>query len=212
MEARFFAHDEAALVTIHVVPTPGRDAEVEAVVHAIDPAARVTGLGLLDRALRASLLHDLPRVAALALALALVALALTLRRAGDVALAAGIVLAEIALVLVAMRVLGVPLHVYDALVLPVLLGVTLDEVLFVLMAVRAGGGDDAARAAVVHEAPLVATTALTTAAGFGALLICDFAPLRHLGATGAIGSIVGLVLALVVVPGLTLARAKPASS
>ena len=207
LSSRFFARSEgSALAIVDVVAEPGREDAVEAIVRTADTAARVTGLGRLDRVLRATLEGDLPRIGALAIGLALVTLWLTLRRAADVALAFGVVVAEIALVLVAMRALGVPLHVYDALVLPVLLGVTLDEVLFVLLAVRAGGGDEAARAAVVHEAPLVATTALTTAAGFGALLVCGFAPLRHLGATGAIGSVVGLVLALVVVPALTLTR------
>ena len=42
--------------------------------------------------------------------------------------------------------------------------------------------------------------ALTTAAGFGALAFCDFDGLRDLGYVGALGSVVGLIVALVVVP------------
>jgi predicted RND superfamily exporter protein len=50
------------------------------------------------------------------------------------------------------------------------------------------------------QGPLVAATALTTAAGFGALIACRFDGLRDLGAVGAIGVLAGLVAALVVVP------------
>ena len=46
----------------------------------------------------------------------------------------------------------------------------------------------------------MAATALTTAAGFAALGFCDFDGLRDLGWVGALGSTVGLVVALVVVP------------
>ena len=51
-----------------------------------------------------------------------------------------------------------------------------------------------------HEAPAITATALTTAAGFGALAFCDFDGLRDLGMVGALGSAVGLAVALIVVP------------
>ena len=50
------------------------------------------------------------------------------------------------------------------------------------------------------QGPLVAATALTTAAGFVALVACRFDGLRDLGAVGTIGVLAGLVAALVVVP------------
>ena len=118
----------------------------------------------------------------------------------------------------------VRLHVYDALVLPVLLGITMDESMFLLHAARrartgapgtigsAGGDggapgsarglsrDDAIAHALRTEGPLVASTALTTSAGFAALLACRFEGLFDLGAVGAMGSALGLVAALVVIP------------
>jgi hypothetical protein len=54
--------------------------------------------------------------------------------------------------------------------------------------------------ALQSQGPLVAATGLTTAAGFGALVACRFDGLRDLGEIGAIGVLVGLVAALVVVP------------
>jgi predicted RND superfamily exporter protein len=105
-------------------------------------------------------------------------------------------------------------HVYDALVLPVLIGITMDESMFLLHAVRgaqaeASSLEDAIHHALHEQGPLVLATALTTAAGFGALLACKFEGLFDLGAVGALGSALGLVSALVVVPaGLRLTAAR----
>lgn len=196
LERRFVGRDGADTLVRIEARAPDREA-LAALVRRVDPRAEVTGWGALEPALRGTLRADLPRVGGAAALLLVASLTLAVRRARDVALAATVVAAELALVLVAMRLLSIPLHLYDALVLPVLLGVTVDEVLFVLWAVRRG--QDPAEA-IAHEAPLVAATALTTAAGFTALLGCQFAPLRHLGAVAALGSVTGLLLALLVVP------------
>jgi hypothetical protein len=61
--------------------------------------------------------------------------------------------------------------------------------------------------ALVEQGPLVVATALTTTAGFAALLFCRFDGLFDLGAVGVLGVLLGLVAALVIVPaGLVLAR------
>jgi predicted RND superfamily exporter protein len=54
--------------------------------------------------------------------------------------------------------------------------------------------------ALRRQGPLVASTGLTTAAGFIALCACHFDGLRDVGAVGGIGVLVGVVAALVVVP------------
>ena len=123
-----------------------------------------------------------------------------MRRLRDVILAALVVIAEIGAVLALIRLLEVPLHAYDALVLPVLLGITVDEGMFLLYRARDAAGDDIIAETLRLEGPPVATTALTTAAGFGGLVLCDFDGLRHLGMVGALGSLVGLLVALVIVP------------
>jgi hypothetical protein len=112
-----------------------------------------------------------------------------------------------ALVGVAMRVLAVRWHVYDALVLPVLFGVTIDESMFLLYAARARPLEEALRA----QGPLVAATALTTAAGFAALIACRFDGLRDLGLVGTLGVLAGLLAALVVVPAALRVMTKPTS-
>jgi predicted RND superfamily exporter protein len=208
MLSRYLGHDGTDTVAVlYLLPkaeaedaaATRRHAEVvEAAVRAADPDAFITGYGRLERSLKESLLTDMPRIGGVAGVLVLLALGLSLRRVRDVALAAGVVIAEIGIVLAAVRLMNVPLHAYDALVLPVLLGITVDEGMFLLF--RARETNDEIADVLRHEGPPVATTALTTAAGFGGLIFCDFDGLRHLGMVGAIGSTAGLFVALVVVP------------
>jgi hypothetical protein len=132
----------------------------------------------------------------------------------DVAIALSTIVVEIAAVAVLMRLFHVRWHVYDALVLPVLVGVTIDESMFLLHAARQAErdgktGDAVVLGALVEQGPLVVATALTTTAGFAALLFCRFDGLFDLGAVGVLGVLLGLVAALVIVPaGLVLARKR----
>jgi len=169
----------------------------------------LTGYGRLDASLRATLSRDLPKIGAVAAILVVAALAASLRRVRDVVLAALVVAVEIAAVLILIRVLHIPLHAYAALVLPVLLGITVDEGMFLLHHAREATGADVITETLRHEGVPVAATALTTAAGFAALGFCDFDGLRDLGWVGALGSTVGLMVALVVVPaGLRLTAGR----
>ncbi len=221
---RYLGKDEGDhLVSLYVRPrdVPGAIDRIEATMHEQDPAAMLTGYTRLEASLRASLSHDIPRIAVIAGILVFLALAASLRRARDVLLAGLVVTAEVAAVLLLLRVFGIPLHAYSALVIPVLLGITVDEGMFLLQRARTeGAGPTVIAATLRDEGPPIAATALTTAVGFGALAFCDFDGLRDLGLVGAIGSTVGLLVALIVVPaGLRLlpgsskikAESKPAA-
>lgn len=213
---RYLAQDEGEhLVAIYVRPreAAGATARVEQAIHEADPAAMLTGYTRLETSLRESLGHDMPRIGGVAGVLVVLALAASLRRTRDVLLAALVVTAEVAAVLLLIRVLEIPLHAYDALVLPVLLGITVDEGMFLLHRARAVSHGDVIAETLRDEGPLIASTALTTAAGFGALAFCDFDGLRDLGRVGALGSIAGLFVALIVVPaGLRLTSARAPKS
>jgi predicted RND superfamily exporter protein len=199
MMSRYLGEDAGQRVIVsYVLPRPGHEAAVEEAIRAAEPSADITGYGRLERSLRATLAADLPRIGGVAALLVLLSLALSLRRKRDVGLAAAVVACEIGVVLWLVRVFDVPLHAYDALVLPVLLGITVDEAMFLLFRAREVG--DSVRETLRHEGPPIATTALTTAAGFAGLIICDFDGLRHLGIVGAIGSLAGLVVALIIIP------------
>jgi len=202
------------LVAVYVRPrdVPGATKTVEAAIRRVDPAAMLTGYSRLEGALKESLGRDLPKIGGVAAALVVVALAMSLRRVRDVVIAALVVAAELALVLVLVRIFGIPLHAYDALVLPVLLGITVDEGMFLLYRAREETSGDVIRETLRMEGPPVAATALTTAAGFAALGLCRFDGLRDLGYVGALGSAAGLAVALVVVPaGLRLSGASKRS-
>ncbi len=201
---------QGTLVALYVRPrgTEAADARALAALRAADPGVVVTGYTHLEAALKRTLAHDHPRVALCALVLVAIALRTALGRAGDVGLAILTVVAELAIVAVLMRVFHLRWHVYDALVLPVLIGITIDEAMFLLHAARtAKPGEDPISHTIEVQGPLVASTALTTAAGFVALLACRFDGLYDLGAVGALGSVAGLLCALLLVPaGLRLTR------
>ena len=205
MRARYVAAPqgtEPALAAVAYLSVKGQEQALRTLLAGRHPDVVQTGLGTLEPALSAALRVDVPRVGGAALAFVAGSLIVVLRRPRDVLVALFAIVAELALVLLAMRVCGVPLHVYDALVLPVLLGVTLDETLFVLRAVEGKFTLAERIEAIRGEAPLVAATALTTAVGFAALGLCRFDGLRHLGFVGAVGSAVGLLVSLFAVPAL----------
>ena len=186
------------IVATYVRPTgdPTGDAEVRDAILAADPGAAITGFDAIDRALRGALAKDLVLVGGVALVVVAIAMRLALRSARHALVALATLACEMGVVGLAMHALSVRWHVYDALVLPVLFGVTVDESMFLLHAARDRSMSEALR----EQGPLVAATALTTAAGFAALVACRFDGLRDLGAVGAIGVLAGLAAALVVVP------------
>jgi hypothetical protein len=197
---RHLGHDGAdVLVATYVRPAgePAADARARAAIVAADPAAQITGLDAIERVLRDVLSRDLLVVGVVALLVVGVAMRLVLQSARGALVALATLACEMGVVGVAMRVLGVRWHVYDALVVPVLFGVTIDESMFLLHA----AGQSSLEDALARQGPLVAATALTTAAGFVALVACRYDGLRDLGLVGAIGVLAGLVAALVVVPG-----------
>ncbi|MGH7280660.1 MAG: MMPL family transporter, partial [Polyangiaceae bacterium] len=195
------------LVVSYVRPAgnPKKDAAAMQGIASADPGTVVTGYQALEIALRQSLAHDLPIVGSIALLLAIITLRTILKRGTDVALSLATILIEVAAVALLMRLMHVRWHVYDALVLPVLIGITMDESMFLLHAARSGQKegeslDQTISRALREQGSLVISTGLTTAAGFGALLVCKFEGLFDLGAVGALGSALGLLSALLVVP------------
>jgi predicted RND superfamily exporter protein len=206
--ARYLADDGEALAVVHVHTRAGVGADaLTRLVDAGDERATVTGYAKLEVDLRAALAEELPRIGAVAGALVLVLLALSLRRVVEVALATLVLVVGLGALFGLMGLLHVPLHIYSALVIPVLLGVSVDEAMFLLHHARDPEGDPIARTLDRETRPVV-TTALTTSAGLVALVFADYDGLRHLGIVGAVGNVANLLTALLLVPaGLRLARA-----
>lgn len=218
LASRHMAVDNGETMVVSYV-RPGADAHSTAAaivaIHAADPGSVVTGYQHLETALRASLAHDLPIVGGIALLLVILTLRALLHRGSDVVLSLATIVIEVAAVALLMRILHVRWHVYDALVLPVLIGITMDESMFLLHAARTGQSegeslDRTISRALSEQGSLVVATGLTTAAGFAALLVCRFEGLFDLGAVGALGSALGLLSALFVVPaGLRAMEREP---
>jgi predicted RND superfamily exporter protein len=201
MVARYMAEDSGETLVLTFVRPPSdtvHHARIIEAAKAADPELVFTGYPVLEKALKEGLARELPEVAAVALLVVVFALSASLRSLRSVVLAAGTILISVAFVAAAMRVLGIGWHVYDALVLPVLLGITMDEAMFLLHS--ADKHEGAIGETLAEQGPLVLSTALTTAAGFGALVICRFDGLRDVGAVGALGSVAGVLSALLVVP------------
>lgn len=196
--------DGHALLAIYVRGPKLAASAVEAVLRSRAPEAVtrshavVTGYPVLDASLRAALISDLPRIGWVALVLVVLAMRAALSRWRDVGVAMAALAVELLVVALCLRAFHVPIHVYDALVLPVLLGITVDESMFLLHALA----HEPAPEALAREGRAIVATAVTTAAGFLALSFCRFPGLRDLGAVGLIGTLAGLVASLVVVPAL----------
>jgi hypothetical protein len=215
MIARYMAEDAGETLVLTFVRPPTDTVHHSRIIDAAkaaDPELVFTGYPVLEKALKEGLARELPEVAGIALLVVIFALSASLRSVRSVVLAAGTIVVSVAFVAAAMRILGIGWHIYDALVLPVLLGITMDEAMFLLHS--ADKHEGAIGETLEEQGPLVLSTALTTAAGFGALVICRFDGLRDVGAVGALGSVAGVFAALVVVPaGLRLwPRARTAEA
>jgi len=199
LRARFVGHvDDRWYVATYVRPRPGHEAQVERAVAEADPQAVLTGYSRLDSALRSALVHDLPRIGLAAALLVIAAMAGALRSRRELGIALATLGLEAVWVLAVVRSAGIRLHAYNFMVLPVLLGVTVDESMFLLHRARADGMAEALR----REGPSVVATGATTAAGFGALLVCRYDALADMGWLGLAGVLIGLASSLVVVPAL----------
>jgi predicted RND superfamily exporter protein len=177
-------------------------------VAAAAPTARVsvTGGTLLGDALRAGLERDLLLVTGVSVALTLALLLGYYRRGRPAALvllslgAAWVVFAAL------LRACGVPLNLFTLLAVPFVLGYGIDDHVFLVH--RAGAG---AAAAVTTTGRAVALTSLSTAAGFGGLLLARHDGLRQLGAAGSLAVLACLLAALALAPALLRLLLPPRS-
>jgi predicted exporter len=175
---------------------------VENAIGSVDRTLVLTGYPLLEADVRAALRADTVRVGGIAAALVTLLLFLSLRSARRVALALSGVAVEIVALFVFLGLARIPLDAYNLLAVPVLVGITIDEIVFVLHAYDEAEGSPAerARAAVRSMASATTATAAATAAGFLALASCRFDALRGLGLVAGVGTLLGLLCAVVVVP------------
>ncbi|MBI2895502.1 MAG: MMPL family transporter [Deltaproteobacteria bacterium] len=187
-------------VATYVRPTSRTPAErLGRAIERSVPGARVTGYPLFEAEVRTLLPRDLGRVGLLSLTLVAATLLLHFRRLGPALLAVGSVCVGISWLLLACPPLGIEWTAYNLIVVPVLIGIAIDENVFLIhryLACRS------VEETLREGGRAVLTTALTTAAGFATLVACRFDGLRSLGTTAAIGIVACLFSSLVVTPAL----------
>ncbi len=163
----------------------------------------LTGLPLLEDQLRTLLRRDLRRITALSvLAVALLLLAYYRRLRPFLAVFLPLSLSWV-LFGAALHLLGLPLHLYNLLAVPLVIGYGIDDHIFLVHRHEATAEKlrDPARVLATTGRAIVLTT-LSTMAGFLGLLPAHFAGLRQLGLCGALAVLLCLFAAFLVLPAL----------
>ena len=125
------------------------------------------------------------------------------RRMSATLLATATVLAGVAMTLGLMPMMGIELNLANFFAIPMLIGLGIDSAVHIIHRAR----QDPAQLATTVRA--VAFTALTTAIGFGSLVIAEHRGMRSLGLAMGVGSLCCMYVACVVLP-LALVRQSSA--
>ncbi|PKN56613.1 MAG: hypothetical protein CVU56_15400 [Deltaproteobacteria bacterium HGW-Deltaproteobacteria-14] len=144
---------------------------------------------------------EAPRVLGLTLGLGLLTLWLLLGGLRMALVAFGAAVLSLAVTLGLLPVLGVSLNYLNIVVIPVLFGLGVDGAVHMTTRLSAGGD---ATGALSETARGVTGALLTTAFGFGTLLLADHPGLRSLGALALIGLGVNLLVSVLLVPSFVL--------
>ncbi|MBK9036954.1 MAG: MMPL family transporter [Myxococcales bacterium] len=143
--------------------------------------------------------RDLPTAFALASLLVLLTLVVHFRRATTVLLVAATMVLAIALTLAALVVTGIQLNGYNAVLLPCIVGIGIDNGIHIQHAYgRAGPGSMRSVFATTGVAALLASA--TTLVGFGTSIIARQGGLRAMGLTAVIGVTATFVASTIVLP------------
>lgn len=189
-----------AAIRIRLEPGAWPDGPPPAVLDRIRraaPGAAVASASRLGSELRTLALGDLRQLGGLALATVVAVVAVSFRlRPGPTVLATAPVLLGTCWTLGAWGAAGRPLDLVSLAVLPILVGIGIDDGLH---AVHGAGRDAPERA--FREAGLAMTlTTLTTCVGFGTLAVSHLPGLRHAAVLVPLGVVACLAATLLVVP------------
>ncbi len=175
------------------------------------PEATLTGMTVVVRDLEQATRTDLPRSLVISFVLVLTWLGLVFRRPSDVALALIPLAFAILCTVGFLAISGQRFNPVNAVALPLLEGIAVDAGVFLVAASRAG---PPGRAALVERfrttGPAVLAAALTTVAGFGALVFARTPAIRSLGAGASVGILAAFLGAILLLMPLLLRRASRA--
>jgi hypothetical protein len=161
-------------------------------VHRIDPKA--TGVPVTQLNSILDMRNAFTRVSWLSIIAVTLIAWFDFRRMSATLLATATVLAGVAMTLGLMPMMGIELNLANFFAIPMLIGLGIDSAVHIIHRAR----QDPAQLATTVRA--VAFTALTTAIGFGSLVIADHRGMRSLGLTMGVGSLCCMYVACVVLP------------
>lgn len=170
-------------------------------VHRIDPTA--TGVPVTQLNSILDMRNAFTRVSWLSIIAVTLIAWFDFRRMSATLLATATVLAGVAMTLGLMPMMGIELNLANFFAIPMLIGLGIDSAVHIIHRAR----QDPAQLATTVRA--VAFTALTTAIGFGSLVIAEHRGMRSLGLAMGVGSLCCMYVACVVLP-LALARQSSA--
>lgn len=203
---RQLERDEEAL-SVLVSFTPASDDALEAVAERLirdvvpPPGVSlvVTGRPRMEAELRRTAHRELVGFLAVVLGCTGTLIALRERRFGPTLALLAVPVASVVSVLAVAATLGVPLTPVSVVVLPLTIGIGLDDCLYLVERYREAG--DVGEAVACGGRALSITTA-TTIAGFGALALSRYPALSGLGALAAVSLAICLATTIVVLPAL----------
>jgi len=191
---------DGALVAAYLEPAPGTDwPQLAARVHAELPGVAVAARALLEDTLRGVLRRELLLFAGLAGLANLALLWLVLRDLRTAVAVLTPVLVAVAVVFGAMGAIGVPIDPINLVVTPLILGIGVDNCVYVAAAARQRGG---IAPALRSAGRAIVVTSLTTIAGFGFLAFSAYPPLATMGRLVAFGLTLSLLATIVLLPAL----------
>jgi len=198
--------DGAAAVAAYVEPAPGvawTDLAARLRAALPDLPIAVAARPLVEAALRGVLRHELVGFVALALLSNLALLVFLLRNVPTAAAVLAPPLLAVVGVFAAMWAGGAPIDPINLVVTPLLLGIGVDNGVYLASAARERGDVGAAVTAVGRALVL---TSLTTIAGFGCLAFSAYPPLATLGQLMTLGLVIALAATVLVLPALLPSR------
>jgi predicted RND superfamily exporter protein len=134
-----------------------------------------------------SLESETPPIVMMASALAIVLVWAQVRSLGWTVVSLAPVLLGVGLMIALMPFTGVRFTLLNVPVVPAIVGIAVDNGVYVVAALRSGGSDAQRRARVRHTGRTVFASAATTIVGFAALLTADSGGVQSIGAIATLG-------------------------
>ncbi|MCB9755797.1 MAG: MMPL family transporter [Myxococcales bacterium] len=181
----------------------GLDFLAETRDYAARPGQVYVGEPTVFAAMWAELRAEAPLRLALALALVTILVWLQVRRLGLTLITISPLLVGLIWMLGAMGLLGVRFSLYNVAILPAVIGVSVDNGVYVAAALGSAAPGSGARAsALASSGRAVAIAALTTGGGFASFLSADYVGLRGIGHVAVLGIGAAALTATLLVPAL----------